>query len=339
MSITQAQVKDCTSDTLNRTFVLVLLTHCTKMLLTTELAVDNRDEEVKGLRGRLNRLRNRQQLGQKQRQQQWLDTCTMNDDMMLFHTTTTTLMKGDTNIDYDIDRSSTARTSSSSIFQNAIDEVTNEISGREEEVDTKLENKAASKGKGKIEKSIRWGVVQLRIYEIVLSDNPSVTSGPPIGLGWRYNNCFTINELKQYQRSSTGSSSTHSHSDESHHSCNSNTTGDTPHRRSSSAINNSSACCDDTNEPISVDVYENIRSNQRHMFIEDLIIPTWEREQCLMEYNNFNRTELNKVITNITEIKLSRQSNSKLGFFEKGGFTSLLQKRLQKKHKLHSNYF
>ncbi len=36
------------------------------------------------------------------------------------------------------------------------------------------------------ERSIRFSRVDVRYYEQILSDNPAVTTGPPIGIGWRY---------------------------------------------------------------------------------------------------------------------------------------------------------
>lgn len=36
------------------------------------------------------------------------------------------------------------------------------------------------------ERTIGFSRVQIRYYEQILSDNPSVTSGPPIGIGWKY---------------------------------------------------------------------------------------------------------------------------------------------------------
>lgn len=35
--------------------------------------------------------------------------------------------------------------------------------------------------------TVRFDRVEFRMYPTILSDNPSTTSGPPIGLGWRYN--------------------------------------------------------------------------------------------------------------------------------------------------------
>lgn len=36
------------------------------------------------------------------------------------------------------------------------------------------------------ERRIKFTCVEIRYYEQILSDNPAVTSGPPVGLGWKY---------------------------------------------------------------------------------------------------------------------------------------------------------
>ncbi|KAL7541892.1 hypothetical protein ACHAXR_011349 [Thalassiosira sp. AJA248-18] len=41
---------------------------------------------------------------------------------------------------------------------------------------------------------VRFDTVEFRMYPIVLGDNPSTSSGPPIGLGWRYATEDTLEE-------------------------------------------------------------------------------------------------------------------------------------------------
>lgn len=51
-------------------------------------------------------------------------------------------------------------------------------------------------------KNVRFGTVDIREYERALSDNPSVTSGPAIGIGWRYEKHESL-ELAQYEQYKT----------------------------------------------------------------------------------------------------------------------------------------
>ena len=47
---------------------------------------------------------------------------------------------------------------------------------------------------------VRIDKVKFRVYPIILSDNPSTSSGPPIGLGWRYDSKETlISDIDSYE--------------------------------------------------------------------------------------------------------------------------------------------
>ena len=137
-------------------------------------------------------------------------------------------------------------------------------------------------------KTVRWDTVQFRTYETILGDNPSVSNGPPIGLGWRYiNDC----DLEPPEDCDDAAAAT---------------------ARSK------------TGSTMSIDEYEAIRIPQRHVSIDQLVLSIWEREQRLMDAG-YARSDLNKAITSVIQIKVSRQNNSKLGFFEKGGFATMIQ--------------
>jgi hypothetical protein len=84
-----------------------------------------------------------------------------------------------------------------------------------------------------------------------------------------------------------------------------------------------------TGSSMSIDDYEAIRIPQRHVSMNQLVLSTWEREQRLMDMG-YARSDLNRAITSVTQIKVSRQNNAKIGFFEKGGFAALL--RTQRKN-------
>ena len=135
-------------------------------------------------------------------------------------------------------------------------------------------------------KKVTWDMVQFRTYETVLGDNPSVSGGAPISLGWRYTN---DSELEP--------------SDDDR--------DDSKLSRSGSAM--------------PIDDYEAIRLPQR-MPMEQLVVSQWDREQRLYDAG-FSRADMNKVIASVTHIKVSRNQNAKLGFFEKGGFQTLIQKQ------------
>lgn len=49
------------------------------------------------------------------------------------------------------------------------------------------------------QKSVRFDSLQIREYDRVLSDNPSTSSGPPIGIGWRYSPEETVVDLEEYE--------------------------------------------------------------------------------------------------------------------------------------------
>lgn len=49
-------------------------------------------------------------------------------------------------------------------------------------------------------KSVRYDTVEFREYPIILCDNPSTSSGPPIGLGWTFDPKDTIRtEVNAYE--------------------------------------------------------------------------------------------------------------------------------------------
>lgn len=43
-----------------------------------------------------------------------------------------------------------------------------------------------------VTKKVRFSIAEVRTYERMWSDNPSVSAGPPVGIGWRYNPRLTI---------------------------------------------------------------------------------------------------------------------------------------------------
>jgi hypothetical protein len=55
------------------------------------------------------------------------------------------------------------------------------------------------------QKVLRFANVEFREYALVLSDNPSTTSGPPIGIGWKYHpkNSILL-DLDEYECSREG---------------------------------------------------------------------------------------------------------------------------------------
>lgn len=54
-------------------------------------------------------------------------------------------------------------------------------------------------------KMVRFASVEFREYTLVLSDNPSTTSGPPIGIGWKYYPEDTVLlDLDEYERGREG---------------------------------------------------------------------------------------------------------------------------------------
>lgn len=48
------------------------------------------------------------------------------------------------------------------------------------------------------ERNVDFGNVEIRLYQRSISDNPSVTDGPPIGIDWVYDEetTFTVNEFE-----------------------------------------------------------------------------------------------------------------------------------------------
>lgn len=137
-------------------------------------------------------------------------------------------------------------------------------------------------------KTVTWDKVQFRTYETILGDNPSVSNGPPIGLGWRYIDDSDMEPPEDCDDTSIAAE---------------------PRTKTGSIM--------------TIDEYEAIRIPQRHT-IDQLVLSIWEREQRLMDVG-YARSDLNKAITSVTQVKISRQSNAKLGFFEKGGFATLIQ--------------
>ena len=139
-------------------------------------------------------------------------------------------------------------------------------------------------------RKVTWGTIQFRTYETILVDNPSVSNGPPIGLGWRYVNDSDMEPPLECDVD-----------------------------RTSTAANASTK----TGSRMTIDEYEAIRILQRHT-IDQIVLSIWEREQRLMDLG-YARSDLNRAITSVTQIKVSRQNNAKLGFFERGGFATLMQ--------------
>ena len=142
-------------------------------------------------------------------------------------------------------------------------------------------------------KKVTWDMVQFRTYETVLGDNPSVSGGAPISLGWRYTNDSELEPSDDNDRCDDSK---------------------LPRRRSSRS-----------GSAMPIDEYEAIRLPQR-MPMEQLVVSQWDREQRLYDAG-FSRADMNKVIASVTHIKVSRNQNAKLGFFEKGGFQTLIQKQ------------
>jgi hypothetical protein len=49
-------------------------------------------------------------------------------------------------------------------------------------------------------RKVSWDTIQFRTYETILGDNPSVSAGPPISLGWKYNvSSSTIVSIDDYE--------------------------------------------------------------------------------------------------------------------------------------------
>ena len=51
--------------------------------------------------------------------------------------------------------------------------------------------------------SVRFGTIQIRNYNIVLSDNPSCQEGPGISLGWKYSDCgeeISIEDFEAFRK-------------------------------------------------------------------------------------------------------------------------------------------
>mmetsp|Transcript_14702 Transcript_14702/g.22972 ORF Transcript_14702/g.22972 Transcript_14702/m.22972 type:complete len:243 (+) Transcript_14702:110-838(+) len=48
-------------------------------------------------------------------------------------------------------------------------------------------------------KHVAWGKVFIRTYERMLSDNPSCSSGPPVGIGWHYHHTDQQAHINHYE--------------------------------------------------------------------------------------------------------------------------------------------
>lgn len=98
--------------------------------------------------------------------------------------------------------------------------------------------------------SVSWGEVEIREYEVVLSDNPSAKHGPSIGLGWEYHWAESVQLLAHDE--DTGIVAIQ------------------PHRIEGGRT--------------TVDLYESIRpSNQRNQVMLDLYWSSFDREALLHE--------------------------------------------------------
>lgn len=47
--------------------------------------------------------------------------------------------------------------------------------------------------------SVRFNTVEFREYPIVLGDNPSTSSGPPIGIGWEFDTTTLVSDVDSYE--------------------------------------------------------------------------------------------------------------------------------------------
>lgn len=72
-------------------------------------------------------------------------------------------------------------------------------------VTTQMESLAKVATVAENRKMVRFASVEFREYTLVLSDNPSTTSGPPIGIGWKYYPEDTVLlDLDEYERGREG---------------------------------------------------------------------------------------------------------------------------------------
>lgn len=57
---------------------------------------------------------------------------------------------------------------------------------------------ATNETKTDTDSHVDFGHVEIRLYQRAISDNPSVTDGPPIGIDWTYDSeaTFTVNEYE-----------------------------------------------------------------------------------------------------------------------------------------------